>query len=76
MNPIWENSGNQLNQRATSKLLSKDLYRVDWKGSQYLVKRDGSDWRIRHLESGKLSVITEKEGLGKEEAIDWIERNC
>ena len=70
----WENS-RQLLPRARSKQISENLWRIDWNGSQFILKGPGPKWRIRHLTTNHLHLFIEEEGLGKEEAIAWIEAN-
>lgn len=74
----WENSGPKLQPRAFAKELTPTLYVVTWKGGDYTIKQFGDGtWRIRKRGIDKpLTILTEQFGLGKEEAIDWIERNC
>ena len=72
----WKNS-HRLLPRAKAKCLTEDrLYRIDWAGSQFIIKRiGGKSWSIRHLTTGSRYIFSEIQGYGKEEAISWIENN-
>ena len=77
---MWENQGSQLNSRAKSQLLTENSWLVSWKGGDYIVQRvlhSKKIWKIRRRNNVALiHILTEREGLGKEEAIAWIEANC
>ena len=79
----WENSGSKLNTRAKSQPLTQHSWLVTWKGGDYIVQRIvtqsivSNSWKIRRRDNTHLlHILREKEGLGKEEAIEWIEQNC
>ena len=70
----WENSIK--GERATSFQLQPTIWLVRWKGGDYIVQGQSPWWHIRRRGSpGILQTIMEKEGLGKEEAVAWIENN-
>lgn len=73
----WPNSLNKLRlPRARSYRLSDSLYLVRWRGGDYIVQGPAPVWKVRRRGTpGILATVTEKEGLGKEEAIRWIECN-
>ena len=65
-------------QRATCHEAQPDvLFIVNYRGSTLIVQRGkGNEWKIRRDgTTGVIHTLTEEHGLGKEEAIDWIERN-
>jgi len=72
-----ENGSNRLTSRATSRQITTLLHLVCWKGGEYVVQGNHSgEWKIRHRGiPGVLHTVVEQEGLGKEEAIAWIEAN-
>ena len=73
------NSHSQLKQRARSQSLSNNIHIVFWKGTDYIVQRKVDNpeaWHIRRRGIiGIIKTVTERFGLGKEEAIDWLENN-
>jgi len=79
----WENSQPPPATRLQATELDGNKWIVDWRGGVYLVIRVGPDWpdqnapfRIyRKGVHGCLHIVQPSE-YGKEEAFDWIERNC
>ena len=71
----WKNN-NRLLPRAKAKCLTEDkLYRIDWAGAQFILKRlTKRDWSVRHLSTGKRYIVSEM-NFGKEEVIEYIENN-
>jgi len=68
-------------QRAKSRALMGSVHLVSYRGATYVIHcrtRFSPHWWVikrrgqRHI----VMVIEEKHGLGKEEAIAWIEANC
>lgn len=76
---MWENSNSQFVQRAKSEKVSDRFYVVTWKGGEYEVikKKSENRWLIyrSHDSLEPIHVVEEQFGLGKEEAIAWIEGN-
>ena len=84
----WENSRPKLQPRAKAIQLTDRIWLVAWKGGDYLIQsRDGwinlvtdepiGCWIIRRRDNPiPIHEVIETEGFGKEEPIDWIEKNC
>ena len=56
-----------------------ESYFVSWQGGAYIVSwnKTAQGYTIYHEGSRKkIAVVKPVEGLGKEEAITWIEGNC
>jgi hypothetical protein len=63
--------------RPLSTTLCDDYHMVGWRGAFFIVQQSApGTWLIRRRGCPDiLKKLTEVNGLGKEEAIDWIERN-
>lgn len=63
--------------RPTSHEVKPGIYIVQHRGATLIVQRGrGKEWKIRRQgTTGVIHTLTEQDGFGKEEAIDWIERN-
>lgn len=62
--------------RPTSHELQPGFHIVQHRGAMLIVQGESGKWKIRREgTTGVIHTLTEKHGLGKEEAIDWIERN-
>jgi hypothetical protein len=65
---------NLLPHRATSRQLTPTMWLVSYRGADYTVSLKGDDAIIKRRGScGTLAVIPIRD-YGKEEAIEWIER--
>jgi len=65
--------------RATSHRLDERMWLVDYRGGTFLIKWSEyfSGYKIyRRGVRGHIHTIVPKNGLGKEEAIQWIEDCC